>query len=96
MTFPVTGNICFDNKDQIYNDHFPGSPIVPGSLILWAFKQALEKSETEINTFHLEHVRFMHFISPGTYSYTIHKNDDVYNFALYNNSRTIAKGIIRP
>jgi 3-hydroxymyristoyl/3-hydroxydecanoyl-(acyl carrier protein) dehydratase len=34
------GNFFFDPDDGIYRTHFPGYPVVPGSLIVHAFLKA--------------------------------------------------------
>ena len=65
------GHFFFDPADPIYADHFPGSPVVPGSLIVQAFVAAAGREEVTQSSVMLENFRFKRFISPGTYAYRL-------------------------
>ncbi|MBU4420644.1 MAG: hypothetical protein KKH84_06520, partial [Proteobacteria bacterium] len=41
----IKGTFYFDPSDRIYAEHFPGNPVVPGSLIIHAFLKALKEEE---------------------------------------------------
>jgi 3-hydroxyacyl-[acyl-carrier-protein] dehydratase len=61
----------FDPQDPIYVDHFPGHPVVPGSLIVHAFMVAGGSLEDAASPWSIESFRFRRFISPGEYAYRI-------------------------
>ncbi len=64
------GTFFFDPEDPIYMDHFPGNPVVPGSLIVHAFMVACREDQS-LKTNTVENFRFRQFISPGEYVYEI-------------------------
>lgn len=65
------GTFFFDPADPIYSDHFPGNPIVPGSLIVHAFITVCRQDQPA-KLCAVEDFRFRRFISPGEYAYEIH------------------------
>jgi 3-hydroxyacyl-[acyl-carrier-protein] dehydratase len=88
------GIFHFDSNDPIYADHFPGQPVVPGSLIVWAFTQALEKSGYVLETVKLGPFRFRRFIGPGSYRYSLVPSDSGIKCVLYDNNKTVAEGVV--
>ena len=94
MTFAIEGHVHFDPEDPIYADHFPGHPIVPGSLIVWAFGQVLEKTGVDTGTIRLDQFRFRRFISPGSYRYTIHETEKGLRCTLLDKDNTVAQGVV--
>ncbi len=90
----VQGIFFFDPKDRIYKEHFPGNPIVPGSLILHAFMTAAEKGGIIKGSCTVEKFGFKKFVSPGRYSYTIQTRENRMECRLLENDRTLAEGII--
>jgi 3-hydroxyacyl-[acyl-carrier-protein] dehydratase len=65
------GVFFFDPRDPIYVDHFPGHPVVPGSVIVHAFMLAGGGLEDGEAPWAVENFRFRRFISPGDYAYRI-------------------------
>lgn len=65
------GRFYFDPKDPIYEDHFPGRPVVPGSLIVHAFITAASSLTGALKTGGVENFRFKQFVTPGSYSYRL-------------------------
>jgi len=65
------GIFFFDPGDPIYSDHFPGNPIVPGSLIVHAFMTACRQDQP-VKLCEVLDFRFKQFLSPGEYVYEIH------------------------
>lgn len=61
------GHFYFDADDPIYRDHFPGCPVVPGSLIVKAFLKIVAQKKIEPTA--IRRFRFKKFVSPGTYAY---------------------------
>ncbi|MBC2695660.1 MAG: hypothetical protein HF982_10380 [Desulfobacteraceae bacterium] len=67
----IKGIFYFDPSDRIYAEHFPGNPVVPGSLIIHAFLKALKKNGINEEIHIIENFRFKKFISPGEYNFDI-------------------------
>jgi len=95
----IKGTFYFDPSDKIYAEHFPGNPVVPGSLIIHAFLKALK--ENAINEDHhiIENFRFKEFISPGEYNFDIEICKDQMKCRLFRSSsdamKPVVTGIIR-
>lgn len=70
----VEGDVCFDPDDTIYADHFPGHPVVPGTLIIHAFLTAALGLEWQSMPASIRDFRFKRFISPGRYRYRFQKD----------------------
>ena len=91
----IKGTFYFDPSDRIYAEHFPGNPVVPGSLIIHAFLKALKENGINI----IENFRFKEFISPGEYNFDIEICKDQMKCRLFRSSsdeiKPIVTGIIR-
>ncbi|WP_300667393.1 hypothetical protein [Desulfoluna sp.] len=70
MTAPLSGHFVFDGTDPLYKGHFPGTPVVPGSLVVEAFAARLQ--EAGHRPLEAKNFRFRRFIPPGTYAYQVH------------------------
>ena len=95
----IDGTITFDPSDNIYADHFPGNPVVPGSLIVHAFMEAVKGNGFNRDICHIKNFRFSEFVRPGTYSFSIRAFEDRLKCRLFrrNNSdaeKTFATGTI--
>ncbi len=92
-----TGEFFFDPMDRIYKDHFPGNPVVPGSVIINAFSMAINKhfggnpdmSLSQVNKF-----RFKKFTPPGLYDYSLSKEKSSVKCTLFNEGKAVATGVI--
>ncbi len=71
-----SGSFFFDPADPIYADHFPGYPVVPGSLIIQAFLKAVQNSGMGIRPGRLQDFRFRRFIMPGEYEFRLENRGD--------------------
>lgn len=89
----TSGKFYFDPEDKIYADHFPGSPVVPGSLIVHAFLQAAGV-EPASETYQLKQFKFKQFLIPGEYDYTLHKTDNYIKCSLYDGAKQVVTGEI--
>lgn len=85
-----TGHFYFDPEDKIYLEHFPGNPVVPGTLIIKAFMDLIDESNLMIENF-----TYKKFLRPGRCSYLMEKKDNSYNCKIYDGKKTIAKGFIK-
>jgi 3-hydroxyacyl-[acyl-carrier-protein] dehydratase len=92
----ITGEFYFDPDDLIYADHFPGHPVVPGSLIIDAFMTAAGSVLKERwRTISVENFRFRHFIAPGRYTFCVtSKTDGSMQCVLYDDGRTAVTGLL--
>jgi 3-hydroxyacyl-[acyl-carrier-protein] dehydratase len=91
----MNGIFFFDPTDKIYADHFPGNPVVPGSLIVHAFMEASKKMGFSGKGYAIESFRFKHFISPGEYPFNIQVSSDGLRCELYQNDRTVVTGTLK-
>ena len=94
MTYSVQGCVHFDPEDPVYADLFPGHPVVPGSLIVWAFGQVLEKTGFDPAEIRLEQFRFRRFVEPGSYRYTIAWTEHGLRCTLFDGDRIVAQGVV--
>ncbi|HDL08388.1 MAG TPA: hypothetical protein ENG35_06585 [Desulfobacteraceae bacterium] len=95
----IEGIFYFDPDDLIYGDHFPGNPVVPGSLIIHSFLKAVEKAGFKSDQYIVENFKFKEFVSPGEYFFNIRIFHDRLKCRLYRNSlnkfKTMVTGIIK-
>lgn len=59
------GMFNFDASDPVYEAHFPEYPVVPGSLIIHAFLQALQEKGIAVKNLRIENFSFREFLPPG-------------------------------
>ena len=95
----IKGTFYFDPADRIYEDHFPGNPVVPGSVIVHAFLKAGKESGRWEGKYILEDFRFKRFVFPGEHAYRIEFQRDRMKCRLFetnsDSSKTLVTGIIR-
>ena len=89
----INGTITFDPSDNIYADHFPGNPVVPGSLIVHAFMEAVTRADLERNICRIKNFRFSEFVRPGTYSFSIRAFEDRLKCRLFSRNDSDAEKI---
>ncbi|MBW2319025.1 MAG: hypothetical protein JRF24_10180 [Deltaproteobacteria bacterium] len=94
----IEGIFFFDPKDNIYKDHFPGYPVVPGSLIVHAFVTAAKRQGWIYGGWSLEDFRFTYFVSPGKCQFRIRSYDDgnFFECELRSEGKLSATGRLRP
>jgi 3-hydroxyacyl-[acyl-carrier-protein] dehydratase len=92
----IQGIFFFDPKDRIYQDHFPGNPVVPGSVIIHSFLSALQKAGFPSQGLIIEKFRFKKFVSPGEYEYQVRIGKEDIACELYKNEQMVVKGNLKP
>ncbi len=90
----INGTFFFDPEDKIYKDHFPSGPVVPGSLIVHAFLEAVDKIDSAEKNCEIKNFRFTKFIPPGEYDFIIKIKSDYIKCKLYDNNELVANGTI--
>ncbi|MGD8845701.1 MAG: hypothetical protein PVI54_09330 [Desulfobacteraceae bacterium] len=89
------GHFYFDPDDPIYQDHFPRHPVVPGSLIVHAFIQALNANGQRRRSWSATHFRFKRFLSPGRYAFCIEpRPDGRMACSLYDEKTAVVTGVL--
>jgi 3-hydroxyacyl-[acyl-carrier-protein] dehydratase len=92
----IEGTFTFDPEDPIYGEHFPGYAVVPGSLIVGAFLGEADKVEGGVSPFGLiENFRFLEFVAPGAYPFSMEKAADGIRCRLYHKGKTVVTGILK-
>jgi len=93
------GQFYFDPSDMIYKDHFPGNPVIPGSVIVNAFIGAGKESGFFDGQYTLENFRFKGFVTPGMHAFSIQYVSDQMKCRLFETdlatSKALVTGIIR-
>ena len=90
----IKGTFYFVPSDKIYGDHFPGKPVVPGSLIIHAFLKALKEEEVNNVQYIIESFRFRKFVSPGEYPFNIEFDHNKMKCRLFQSSSDMLKPIV--
>ncbi len=88
----ISGIFFFDPSDAIYKDHFPGNPVVPGSLIISAFVDVLKNKKDIKKSYSIRNFRFKSFIAPGEYQYEIHCGRAASKCRLFKNDAVAVTG----
>ena len=89
------GVFFFDPQDPIYAGHFPGHPVVPGSVILQAFVVAGGGLQDAAPRWCVENFRFRRFISPGEYAYRIEVVGRRLRCSLWDEASIVATGTLQ-
>jgi len=88
------GVFYFHPDDGIYRDHFPGYPVVPGSLIVHAFLQAAQEAGISEECVTLENFRFREFLTPGRYPFRMECLENRLNCRIYRGDTILVTGVI--
>ncbi len=89
------GYFHFDPEDPIYSDHFPGNPVVPGSMIIHAFIQAAVSHKMRGTAFSATRFRFKRFLPPGRYAFQMRPREDGRrDCILFDRDEAVVTGIL--
>ena len=80
------GILHFAPDDPIYREHFPGFPIVPGSLVVMAFLDLAGDAGG------IERFGFRSFLVPGDYRYRMVRLQKGWECTLLEGKKTMVKG----
>jgi 3-hydroxyacyl-[acyl-carrier-protein] dehydratase len=89
------GVFYFHPHDGIYKDHFPGYPVVPGSLIVHAFLKAAGDAGFLPDYLAIENFRFREFLSPGHYSFRIEFDEERLYCLIHREERKLVTGVLK-
>lgn len=88
----INGTFLFDPADPIYQDHFPGNPIVPGTQIIRAFREAARKILPGTDRFVIDNFKFRQFVPPGEYTYRMRNAGNFLTCELLDRNRAVVTG----
>ena len=91
MDLKIDGELIFEHSDLIYDEHFKGFAVVPGSLIVATLINLVEQ-EFKIKVKEVEKFRFVNFTIPGRVSYILKKTENRVNCYLYQNEVITSRG----
>ncbi|MEZ6854028.1 hypothetical protein [Halodesulfovibrio aestuarii] len=90
----ITGTFTFPADEPALADHFPDSPVIPGTVIIHSFVSVLRELIPEA-TLSVSKFRFKSFITPAVYSYSIEAKPFGYACTLFkNNAKTVTGRIL--
>jgi 3-hydroxyacyl-[acyl-carrier-protein] dehydratase len=90
----IKGSFLFNAEDAIYADHFPGNPVIPGSMIIHAFMLAADKMGAYHGACTISGFRFKKFIPPGEYAYQIEITGKDLKCSLFEDTAVVASGML--
>ncbi|UTF51749.1 hypothetical protein NLA06_07655 [Desulfomicrobium sp. ZS1] len=93
---PLRLSVSFDRADACFNGHFPGNPVVPGSLIAGLCMQVIAQHRGRREPLRIHRFSFSRFASPGTYALGIEEQGDTYLCTLRRDDTIFAQGRITP
>ncbi|MCT4534597.1 hypothetical protein [Halodesulfovibrio sp.] len=93
MTKPITGTFTFPANEPALQDHFPDSPIIPGTLIIHSFVNEVRSHMPEA-TLGIRKFRFKSFITPDSYAYRIEPKPFGYACTLFKGTEKAVTGRI--
>lgn len=89
------GTFYFDPNEKIFIHHFPGNPVVPGSMIISSFLNKIQKIfNCSCNNLIVRNFKFIRFIPPGSYNFKILLKDGCAYCELFENNQIVSKGKI--
>lgn len=90
----LEGTFYFDPDDAIYRDHFPGYPVVPGSVIVCAFLNVAGVLGFSGEKITVEHFRFREFLSPGLHPFRIEDRGNILVCTIVQNNKKVVTGML--
>lgn len=88
------GEFNFHTGDPVYESHFPGYPVVPGSLIIHAFLKALQENGISCKGLHIQQFSFREFLAPGVCRFRIARRGGLLDCRITKDGKRIASGML--
>ena len=88
----ITKEIEFDKLDAIYEEHFPGNPIVPGSLIVDSAVVQIRQEFPDVQVTEIANFKFRSFVKPGRYKLELHLKESFIKVILWDNKTKKVEG----
>lgn len=92
LTLPVS----FDPGDACFNGHFPGNPVVPGTLVLGLCLDAVRTRLDHAGPLRVRRFSFARFAAPGAYELRIEDRGGEFACTLSQGETVFARGRIAP
>lgn len=93
MKKTITGTFTFPATEPALADHFPDSPVIPGTLIIHSFMEVVNElmpdAKLQVSKF-----RFRSFVTPETYEYALEAKPFGFSCTLFNNNGKAVTGRI--
>jgi len=89
------GVFHFQPDDGIYRDHFPGYPVVPGSLVIHAFLTAGREAGIAGDSFTIENFRFREFLLPGCHPFRMELRGDALHCSIIRDKKKLVTGVLK-
>lgn len=92
----VRGTWRFSGEHPLFDEHFPGAPRVPGTLVIEAMRAGAEALFPGWRVLGVKRFRFRHFIEPGAYDYAFTPQLDAaaIRCVLLSGERRMAEGTL--
>jgi 3-hydroxyacyl-[acyl-carrier-protein] dehydratase len=91
---PLRLSATFESGDSCFHEHFPGNPVVPGSLVVGLCMQAVREHRNEAGPLLVRRFSFSRFVSPGAYDLCITEQEAGYQCTLSQDKHIFAQGRI--
>lgn len=93
---PLEFSLSFSPQDNCFQGHFPGNPVVPGSLILGLCLQAVLQFYAPQQRLQVKKFSFLKFVRPQTYTLSIVSQKNIFSCVLAQDGLFFARGVIEP
>jgi 3-hydroxyacyl-[acyl-carrier-protein] dehydratase len=91
---PLRLSATFESGDSCFHEHFPGNPVVPGSLVVGLCMQAVRDHQNESGPLLVKRFSFSRLVSPGAYDLKITAREAGYQCILSQDTHIFAQGRI--
>jgi len=91
---PLSLLVSFAPDDACFNGHFPGNPVVPGSLITGLSLQAIREHLGRTGPLRVQRFSFSRFARPGSYTLDITEQGETCLCTLRSDDTLFAQGRI--
>lgn len=87
-------SLTFQATDPCFRGHFPGNPVVPGSLFMSLCLDAIREHAAPPGLLTITDFSFARFAHPGSYDLDIQEQDDTFECTVSQDGQTFAQGRI--